>query len=50
MIFSIWENQQCIIGNYRDIIHKLDFYTIETYAGKFRNKRSIMNAIQLEVM
>lgn len=39
-----------IIGNYRDVIHKLDFYTIETYAGKFRNQRSIMNAIQLEVM
>ncbi len=39
-----------IIANYRDIINKLDFFTIETYTSKFRNQKSIMNAIQLEVM
>lgn len=39
-----------VIGNYREIAYKLDFFAVETYAGKFRTNKSIMNAIQLEVL
>lgn len=39
-----------IIGNYRDLAERMDFFLIEEYASKFRTKKSIMNAIQLEVL
>ena len=39
-----------VIGNYREIAYKLDFFAVETYASKFRTNKSIMNAIQLEVL
>ena len=39
-----------LIGSYREIKGKLDFFFIEEYASKFRSKKAIMNAIQLEVL
>lgn len=39
-----------IIGSYRDLAERMDFFFVEEYASKFRTKKSIMNAIQLEVL
>lgn len=39
-----------IISNYRDISETMDFFLVEMYASKFRSKKAIMNAIQLEVL
>lgn len=39
-----------IILNYREIINMLDFLEIEKYASKFRTQKTIMNAVQLEVL
>lgn len=39
-----------VINNYRNIIDELDFFKMDEYANKFKNYKSIMNAIQLEVM
>lgn len=39
-----------VIGNFRSIASTLDFFFIEEYAAKFRTKKAIMNAIQLEVL
>lgn len=39
-----------IIGNYRRIIDELDFFCIEDYADMLKNRKKIMEAIQLEVM
>lgn len=39
-----------IIGSYRERAEHMDFFFVEKYASKFRTKKSIMNAIQLEVL
>ena len=39
-----------IIGNYRNIAEKLDFFLVEECAEKLRNRDSILNAIDLEVL
>lgn len=39
-----------VIGSYREIADKLDFFAIESYASEFRTCRSIMKSIQLEVL
>jgi len=39
-----------IICSYRDLAERMDFFLVEEYASKFRTKKSIMNAIQLEVL
>lgn len=39
-----------IIGNFRNTTDKMDFMFAEQYAAKFRTKKAIMNAIQLEVL
>lgn len=39
-----------IIGSYRELAESMDFFLIEEYASKFRTRKSIMNAIQLEVL
>ena len=39
-----------IIGSYRKLAGGMDYLLIEEYASKFRTKKSIMNAIQLEVL
>lgn len=39
-----------VIGNYRKLADKMDFYLLEEYASKFRTKNAIMSAIQLEVL
>lgn len=39
-----------IISNYRELADGMDFFFVEEYASKFRTKKSIMNAIQLEVL
>lgn len=39
-----------IIGSYRSRAESMDFFLIEEYASKFRTKKAIMNAIQLEIL
>lgn len=39
-----------IIGSYRSRAQSMDFFLIEEYASKFRTKKAIMNAIQLEIL
>lgn len=39
-----------IIGSYRERAEQMDFFLVEIYASKFRTKKAIMNAIQLEVL
>lgn len=39
-----------IIGSYRSRVESMDFLLIEEYASKFRTKKAIMNAIQLEIL
>lgn len=39
-----------IIGSYRSRVESMDFFLIEEYASKFRTKKAIMNAIQLEIL
>ena len=37
-------------GCYRSRAESMDFFLIEEYASKFRTKKAIMNAIQLEIL
>lgn len=39
-----------VIGSYRDLANKLDFFEVEMYANRFRTQNAIMDAIQLEVL
>ena len=39
-----------VIGSFRGLAEKMDFFVVEEYAGKFRGRKAIMNAIQLEVL
>jgi hypothetical protein len=39
-----------LIGSYRRIVDELDFFAIEDYANMFKNRKKIMDTIQLEVM
>lgn len=39
-----------VIGSFRGLTEQMDFFVVEEYAGKFRSRKSIMNAIQLEVL
>lgn len=44
-----YEYYKEIIGNYRNIIHKLDIQSIEEYASKFPKKNLIIKRIEEEV-
>jgi hypothetical protein len=39
-----------IIGSYRGIVDELDFFAMEDYADMLKNKKKIMETIQLEVL
>lgn len=39
-----------VISSFRGMAEKMDFFIVEEYAGKFRGRKAIMNAIQLEVL
>ncbi|MGN1404982.1 MAG: hypothetical protein ACI4WM_01825 [Erysipelotrichaceae bacterium] len=39
-----------VINNYRKIVNTLDFMCIEDYASNFRNCKSILRSIELEVL
>jgi hypothetical protein len=39
-----------LIGSYRRIVDELDFFAIEDYADMLKNRKKIMETIQLEVM
>lgn len=38
-----------IIGNYRRMIHELDFQSVEEYAEQLPKTKMVMDAIQMEV-
>ena len=43
-------NLKEIIQNYRKLTFELDFGLVEDYAALFRNGKTLMHAIQLEIL
>jgi hypothetical protein len=39
-----------LIGSYRRIVDELDFFAMEDYADMLKNRKKIMETIQLEVL